>query len=1037
MNTNEKVISLSLPGVLLLLLLSLTAYQCKSDNDARSENIINHEASWQEARHLEFRASQELTDRDAPLTPGNYSRAYGYALEALAINQKSDRSSAKAMSLVLQDELRRKVNKEIWRSPTPGKESHYGVAFHPNGTLMATTTSSGTIRLWDIAKGVEKSSAKKHGSVAIDALFIDDQRIASAGIDGTISIWNINTLKTEQIFRVSKTGVLCLALSPDRQLLASGSQDSNIRIFDLASGKIAKQFQGHTGPVLALQFTADGKKLISSSRDGNVFIWNMLTAIKESSLPQQNGSVPTLALSPDNRLLAIAANSGQMLIWDIEENMIQSTLSSNSNVTDLVFLPNGENLLVGTEKGELQKWSVNSGEKATSAISHAAKIRSIASNNGRIAVTSEDKTISLWTYDLQQVARLSGHHRDVLSVAVSPDGETVATGAFDKSIRIWDAASGTEKIVLTGHTAEILDLQFSADSRLLLSSSADHSLRLWDIGSQICIQTINMHTGQVYALAAHHRSNRFASGSNDKSAIIWKLINGKLQQEKKIDEHNSPVVALAFSEDGTKMHTASLENSLRVFDIQSGRMQLKKSSIPVDFWYSQFSPNAELFATLLSDTLVQLYDLRGASIKKTSQFRGNSQIRSLEFDRHSTRLAIGDIDGTITLIETAGQEIESFKAHHRVIWDFAFHPTDEMKMFSGGRDHSATFWNLSEQKPLASQPFPANIRMLHGSYVDEENRLIIAASSMDSLHWLDAQTGESTKSMAENELLHSLYFFASPSRFVAYGNDGTITVLELPDGRKRLIRADNDAVNVQLSSDGSMLAICRQSGEFKLLNAQNGDSLFAYPLPALVRKIAFSADATLVAADCADGNIYVFDIASKSQIEQFVCPAAGGSELAFSPDNRYLAYSNDRATVVLRELKTQKEARWLNESEKPLGMLRFAPKGNLLAISRKWASSDLELWDWQRELLLATIPLDEKEQLREMMFSNDGEMLYYRLANKTTQSVDLRLLQDYLQHGSRSEILKIERDRITTKFGFRFKDGELLPGKRKRVLVGQ
>ncbi|MEL6822418.1 MAG: hypothetical protein AAFP70_11695, partial [Calditrichota bacterium] len=119
-------------------------------------------------------------------------RAYAYALQSLAIHQKG---TAEAMSILLNNSVFQVVNQEIWRSPAPGKDEYYGLAFQPGTNLLATTTSSKEVRIWDTTTGIELNSAKLHTSVTTDIIFLDKERIVSSSMDGTICFSDIKTLE--------------------------------------------------------------------------------------------------------------------------------------------------------------------------------------------------------------------------------------------------------------------------------------------------------------------------------------------------------------------------------------------------------------------------------------------------------------------------------------------------------------------------------------------------------------------------------------------------------------------------------------------------------------------------------------------------------------------------------------------------------------------------------------------------------------------------------------------------------------------------
>jgi len=993
----------------------------------KQEESINFDRAANElSQHLQYRALTELKI-EASDSIAAKRRSYAYALQSLAIYPKE---TAEAMSIVLNKNIIQFVSKELWRSPAPGKDQYYGLAFQPGGNLLATTTSTKKVRIWDVLKQKELLSARLHNSVVTDVIFLDKERIVSSSMDGTICFSNTENLEAIKRIRLSKTGILDLKLSPDKRFLATAAQDGVVRLVDLKSSEVAKQFQGHSGPILSLSFSPDSRYLASSSRDGNTFIWNLETSTREFSLPQQNGAVSAISFSPEGKTLAVSGSTGNILLYDMASKQIQSTLACGSPAKSLVWL-SGNTLYCGLTNGEIQRWNSSTSVKEVAITAHYGDVRSLElGGNAKLISTGSDKAVSFWTSDLVRTSMISGHNRDVLSVAVSPNKMLYASGGFDKTIRIWDIKSGTEKLTFYGHQAEIFDVVFSADSRLLFSASADGTIKVWDLASEICIQTLN-HENQVLGLAYHPQTQMLAAVSQDKTTSIWRLDNNKLSKSLSLKGHNAPVVAAAFSEDGSTLHTAGRDNSLRSWNVETGKQLSIKKNIYTHYFHSQFSSNGQQFATAVADTQVWIYNTKNGVGKRV--FNNTDQIRALEFFLDKKRIAIGDIKGNITIIDKNGTLLEKIQAHGRDLWDFALLPGRADQILSGGRDHSLAHWQLSSPLHSSQNGFSQKLRMLHGSYIDANGQPTIAASALDSLHWLNAETGKSMRSKADEELLHSTFLYANRYRYAAYGNDGTITVLEMPEGRKRLIRETNDAVTMQLSGDGSTIALSRQKGELKFIKTDGGDSLYAYALPALSRRIAFSHDARFAAADCADGNIYIFDLPGKTLLNSFNCPTADGSVLAFTPDNSYLAYSDDSFTIRLHNLQTGQDEDRLFESESPLSILAFSKATPLLAVGRKWVDADLELWNWKEKQLVATIPLPERAELKEILLSDDGGVLYYRLANQTTKRVDLSLLTDYLQNGTDSELLLQKRDQLLQKFGYRFDNADLIEGERKRV----
>src|SRR5437660_9284405 len=96
---------------------------------------------------------------------------------------------------------------------------------------------------------------------------------------------------------------------------------------------------------------------------------------------------------------------------------------------------------------------------------------------------------------------LKGHQGSVMAVAFSPDGKVLASSSRDKTIKLWDAATGELKRTLTEHSADVYDVTFSPKGDLLASGSKDKTIKLWDAGTGKLLRTLEGHTNIVRSVA--------------------------------------------------------------------------------------------------------------------------------------------------------------------------------------------------------------------------------------------------------------------------------------------------------------------------------------------------------------------------------------------------------------------------------------------------------------------------------------------------------------------------------------------------------
>lgn len=225
-----------------------------------------------------------------------------------------------------------------------------------------------------------------------------------------------------------------------------------------------------------------------------------------------------------------------------------------------------------------------------------------------VASGSEDKTLKVWHLETGELIQsVISESQGVKFAAISPDGKMLASGSGDNSIQIWQLP--TEKIqhTLIGHLGIVNQVAFSANGETLISGSTDNTIKLWDTSSGELLHTLTGHTAAVNTVIVSSDSKFVVSGSEDKTIKIWHLSGGILLHN--LTEHSQTINSLAISPDNQLVASGSADNTIRIWHLATGKL------IDILTGHSQavrsvaFSPNSKILASGSEDRTIKIWAL--------------------------------------------------------------------------------------------------------------------------------------------------------------------------------------------------------------------------------------------------------------------------------------------------------------------------------------------------------------------------------------------------------------------------------------------
>jgi WD40 repeat protein len=264
---------------------------------------------------------------------------------------------------------------------------------------------------------------------------------------------------------------------------------------------------------------------------------------------------------------------------------------------------------------------------------------------------------------------LTGHSDWVRSLAISPDGQTLASGSFDKTIKLWQLSSGKLNHTLSRHSKGVLCVVISPEGQILASGSFDETIKLWCLDTGELIQTLTGHSGSVRALAITSNGQTLVSGSFDETIKLWRLDTGELFDTLTEKAGWVSAIALrprsanALSPDGQTIVSAGIDGIItrRQLDITGAGTKPEPQARTLSGNLSSvcslaISPDGQILAAGCTDGNVKLWQLDTA--ESLNVLKGHSgQVMSVVFSSDAQTLITGSADGTIKFwhLETGEQ----------------------------------------------------------------------------------------------------------------------------------------------------------------------------------------------------------------------------------------------------------------------------------------------------------------------------------------------------------------------------------------------
>ena len=554
----------------------------------------------------------------------------------------------------------------------------YSVAFSPDGTKLAVAGSDHTARLWDVAAGRELLTFRGHKDTIHSVAFSPDgQKLATGSFDHTAMLWDVATGQMVFTLEGHRSRVRSVTFSPDGRRLATTGWTA-VKVWDVAAGREIFTLEGHTEELYAVAFSPDGKRLASGSRDNTVRLWDAATGQLQRTLEGHVDDLCSVAFSPDGSKLATAGFDRTLRLWDAATGKVLFGREAHTGgIFSVAFSPDGKELATASDDHMVKLWDTDTGQGVF--IDYRLGVPLVRTDTA-----------------MEERAALKGHEGHVSSVAFSPDGLWLATGSFDRTVRLWKVARELEPVWLRGLSDRVHSIAFSPDGRKLATGTQEHLVELWDLSMKQA-QVLG-HSGAVHSVAFSSDGQRLATGSADRTVKLWNLVTG---EKLTLTGHEKAVQDVAFSPDGKRLASGSRDNTIKLWDAATGQELHTFKEHTGIISSVAFSPDGRKLASGDANAIVKLWDAATRQELLTlAQHTG--WIRSVVFSPDGKLLATGSEDHTVKLWDViTGKELLTLRGHTGYVRSVAFSP-DGKRLATGSDDRTVKLWNAVTGQELIS-----------------------------------------------------------------------------------------------------------------------------------------------------------------------------------------------------------------------------------------------------------------------------------------------------------------------------------------------